>query len=358
MRSHEFVERHDPRVWWVEDNYRGIGGKLQLFVDTLREIRHSQCGVAYVNADLSLALWLTLALRLAGVAAVVVHSQNSRFDSPKYAWRIWVYQRLIRLLAARLAANARECAIGTFGRSDDVSFVPSIIDFESLGRDAAAIPRNRNNSDFTLACIGRLAEQKNMAFAIRLIARLPDTSLRTKLLIAGDGPLRGDLMTLARDLGVEDRVEFVGPVVKIAEFLVQEVDAVLIPSLFEGQVRVLGEAQCVGLPVLASAGVPKTAWILDDPLSRAGLPLVESLWVEEILCLVGGTKGERQLNVRHAVNSPHGLREGAGRISRLIQEAAENVRRRQDSEFTTDEASEWPDLGPKSPEQVRHQKAQ
>jgi glycosyltransferase involved in cell wall biosynthesis len=346
---------HDPMVWWIEDRYRGIGGKARLLVETARKVRQSRCDVAYVNADLSPALWLTLSLRLSGVTAVVVHSQNSRFDAPKGVWKTWAYQRAVRLLATRLAANARECALGTFGSSDDVSFVPSIIDFESLSRDAAAIPRDRSDAEFTFACIGRLADQKNMSFAIRIMARLRHTDLKARLLIAGEGPLLASLVGLCRDLGVEDKVEFVGPVVNIAEFLVRDVDAVLIPSLFEGQVRVLGEAQCVGLPVLASVGVPKTAWILDDPLSCAGLPLEESIWVQEIVSLFGDGQGRKQLHIRHPVDCPQGLRAGAGRLSRLIQEAADKVRREQDSGDTKSDAAEWPDLGPRASVSVGQQ---
>jgi glycosyltransferase involved in cell wall biosynthesis len=326
-------------------------------VETARKVRQSRCDVAYVNADLSPSLWLTLSLRLAGVAGVVVHSQNSRFDAPKGVWKTKAYQRALRLLATRLAANAPECAVGTFGCSDGVSFVPSIIDFESLSRDAAAVSRNRDGAEFNLACIGRLAEQKNISFAIRLMARLRHADLKARLLIAGEGPLLGGLLGLCRDLSVEDRVEFVGPVVNIAEFLVKNVDAVLIPSLFEGQVRVLGEAQCVGLPVLASAGVPKTAWICDDPLSRAGLPLDESIWAQEIVSLFSDAHRSTELQVRYPVDCPQGLPAGARRLSRLIQEAADKFRRRQETGDAIRDAAGWPDLGPRAAVCVGQQQA-
>lgn len=57
---------------------------------------------------------------------------------------------------------------------------------------------------FRIVCVGRLIAEKNPRHIIAAVADLPDTHLT----IIGDGPERARLETLAADLGVGGRVEF------------------------------------------------------------------------------------------------------------------------------------------------------
>jgi glycosyltransferase involved in cell wall biosynthesis len=72
-------------------------------------------------------------------------------------------------------------------------------------------------------------------------------------LLAGDGPLRKQLEQLSTTLGINDRVEFVGPIPreKACEFF-QEIDAFVHPSRYETFGIVLVEALSTGRPVIAT----------------------------------------------------------------------------------------------------------
>lgn len=85
-----------------------------------------------------------------------------------------------------------------------VTTIPNIID-ESEGPSTVG---SRSSDDFTLLMIGSLSATKNQALAIRAVAALPGVSLRLR--IAGDGSTRASLEQLAADLGVGDRVDFLG----------------------------------------------------------------------------------------------------------------------------------------------------
>lgn len=96
---------------------------------------------------------------------------------------------------------------------------------------------------------GRLAPQKNFAMMLRAFAvasRAEDT-----LTIAGDGPERTRLEALAQQLGIAERVIFVGHVGAI-DPLLEEADALLLSSDYEGLPGVVVEALAAGLPVLAT----------------------------------------------------------------------------------------------------------
>src|SRR5262245_15289506 len=61
----------------------------------------------------------------------------------------------------------------------------------------------------TVLFVGRLVERKGVVHLIEAISRLPAREA-TRLVIVGDGPERPRLAARARELGVDDRVEFRG----------------------------------------------------------------------------------------------------------------------------------------------------
>lgn len=79
-------------------------------------------------------------------------------------------------------------------------------------------------------------------------ADIPDADL----LLAGDGPLRGELEDLARSLGVADRVLFLG-VRKDVPDVLRAADVFALTSVSEAASLTLLEAMATGLPVVATA---------------------------------------------------------------------------------------------------------
>jgi glycogen synthase len=101
--------------------------------------------------------------------------------------------------------------------------------------------------------VGRLTNQKGCEFLIRAIPYV-SRYFNVKLLIAGDGYLKGDLESIASLSGVRSRVIFAGYVGDddlTDLFLSSEVMA--IPSVYEPFGVVALEAMAAGLPVVASA---------------------------------------------------------------------------------------------------------
>ena len=95
---------------------------------------------------------------------------------------------------------------------------------------------------------GRLNRFKGVGLAIRALVHAPDW----RLVIAGAGDDAPRLITLARMLGVRDRVELVGYVSREELWrLYSEAGAVVLPSLKEGASLVCAEALAVGTPVVA-----------------------------------------------------------------------------------------------------------
>jgi glycosyltransferase involved in cell wall biosynthesis len=101
----------------------------------------------------------------------------------------------------------------------------------------------------TLAFAGRLTAQKSLAVAVEAVARADGV----ELLVAGEGPDREPLERLARDLGIGERVRFLGPQPRerVLE-LFRAADATILSSSWENFPHTVVEALTVGTPVLAT----------------------------------------------------------------------------------------------------------
>lgn len=98
---------------------------------------------------------------------------------------------------------------------------------------------------------GRLVALKNVSAAMHAVARARSSGADVYLTMVGSGPERQRLEQLARDLGIQTSVEFLGNVTQ-AQVMdeLRRSDAYLFPSLKEGGVWSLMEAMSVGLPVV------------------------------------------------------------------------------------------------------------
>jgi glycosyltransferase involved in cell wall biosynthesis len=131
--------------------------------------------------------------------------------------------------------------------------IPNAVDAATFANDEAAdlshcgIGEERR----VLLFVGRLERQKGldwmMACLPDLLARLPDH----ELVLAGDGPQRDALLRQAVQLGVANRVHFLGWRADVPQLL-KRADLLLLPSRYEGMPNVVLEALAAGIPVVGA----------------------------------------------------------------------------------------------------------
>lgn len=109
-----------------------------------------------------------------------------------------------------------------------------------------------------VACIGRLDPVKNHALLVQAAPRVLDRFPNAAFVVAGDGAHKSDLLQLASNLGVAEKVHFTGFVDDVPGLLAA-VDILAHPSRSEGVPNALIEAMAACLPVVATnvGGIPE-----------------------------------------------------------------------------------------------------
>ncbi len=161
---------------------------------------------------------------------------------------LWAAERAAGLVAVCQALKDRLVELGV--AAERVRVLRNGVDLELFRPvDRAAARAGLGLDGPTLVSAGHLIPRKAHDLVIAALPALPGM----RLLIVGDGPEERALEALARRLGVEDRVRFLG---RIAHQEMPDVytaaDALVLASSREGWANVLLEAMACGTPAVAS----------------------------------------------------------------------------------------------------------
>ena len=227
-----------------------------------RGVRHIHVHHANVSSDVAL-----LATRFANAAG----------SAPHWTWSITIHGPTELLdveghkLRAKVADAARVVCTSDFAHSQvasltapgDLAKVVTVrcgVDVERFAPRAEPRP---GGGPLELLCVAALSRRKGHRVLLEALREVEGV----RLTLAGDGPERAALEALARELGVADRVRFLGAVAHDdVPGLYRESDAFCLPSFAEGLPTVLMEAMACCLPVVAT-NVMGTAELVEDGVS-------------------------------------------------------------------------------------------
>ena len=286
-----------------DDEIIGLGGKIYYnnaispihFLGYLKELnsffREHHYDIVHSHLN-SYSGWVLLAAKHNGVKVRIAHSRNSGFDP---GWKT-IFKRASKLIInippTHRFACSKKAGIWLFGRAFERDRNSKVIP-NAFNCDAFAYNREtRENvrkelgidTETAVVNVGRLTPQKNHEMIFEVFKSFNQRQPDSRLYLFGDGELKEQIRALADAMEISGRVTFMGNRPDVSKYL-NAMDIMLFPSLYEGFGTVAIEAQCNGLPVLASDVLPEetrvTALIkyraLKDPISE---------WAEDLESLV------------------------------------------------------------------------
>jgi glycosyltransferase involved in cell wall biosynthesis len=203
------------------------------------------------------------ARRLAGGTTRVViteHSVHSKIAAHDRSWK----GRLQRMLMRRWYPSADMVVAVSHGVAETVSEMfhvpPSrlhviynpVIDGEFLAKSRQPVdhPWFRPGQPKVILAVGNLSPWKDFATLLKAFAGLCKAG-PLRLMILGEGPERGALETLSRELGIADDVEMPGFIENPYAYMAQAAVLVL-SSRWEAAPTVLVEAMALGIPIVST----------------------------------------------------------------------------------------------------------
>lgn len=224
---------------------------------------------SHINALSVFSLW---AAKSAGVPVRIAHSHST---SNKKEWKKTLLKNILRPFS-KVFATDYFCCSELAGRwlfgnktydQGKVYLLNNAIDVDKFKYDEKIRKEKRKelnikDNQLVIGHIGRFVQQKNHEFLIDIFNEIYKQDKNTILLLIGEGPLKEEIQNKVNELGLDKNVKFLGQRSDANE-LYQAMDLFLFPSLYEGLGMVLIEAQCAGLPCIASIEVPQIAKISD-----------------------------------------------------------------------------------------------
>ena len=163
-------------------------------------------------------------------------------------WVRWAAARSEALITVSEDLASKLVAFGV--TSPILKVVPNGVDLKAFRPlNSAECKERLGIAGKVVASVGHLIEDKGHMIVVQALAGLPDTTL----LVVGEGPDEAKLKALAANLGIADRVRFLG-LVPHAEMLhvYSAADALVLLSAREGMPNVVLESLACGTRVVAN----------------------------------------------------------------------------------------------------------
>lgn len=164
-------------------------------------------------------------------------------------WALRRYDR-VHAVAAPIASRLARAGIAV----DRVETILNGVGVSAAAgsRDSLRIALGLRADALAVGSVGRLSPEKGHADLLVAFAQLASSVPAAELLLAGDGPERARLESLAAELGIGARVRFLG-IRRDLERVLPALDLFALPSHTEGCPTALQEAMAYGLPSVATA---------------------------------------------------------------------------------------------------------
>lgn len=273
-----------------------------------------QLGVDIVHThNIAPYLYATIGAKMAGVP-VVIHTEHSNLFS--HQKRLMSAERVFSKVTDAIISDSEKVTAQLIsGQKIDPNKVKTIIngiDTDSFAESARinlsakiGIPEEHK----VVGIVARLVPVKNHKMLLESFSLIKQKLKRVNLVIVGDGPLRGELESYAKTLGIAEYVTFLGNRRDVPE-LMSAFNLFALSSLDEGLSLTLLEAMSSGLPIVATevGGNPEvvvcgeTGFIVPSQNPAAFAQACVKLLSDDNLALEMGRQGLERVRALYSID--------------------------------------------------------
>ena len=230
-------------------------GHLFSYISNLRNLlKNNDYDVVHVNGNSSTMIIESLTAKRSGVKSIICHTHTTRSE---YPFIHMIFKPLFNKTFTKAIAVSDNA--GKWLYNTPFVVLNNAIDTSKYKYDQSARDKLRcylNIQDrYVIGTVGKLTSSKNQSFLLDVFSEYSKVDNKSVLVIAGGGPLEKALKNKAIELGINNRVIFLGMRSDIEE-VIQAFDLFLFTSIYEGFGMVLVEAQASGLQCISSDTVP------------------------------------------------------------------------------------------------------
>ncbi|MDO5041892.1 MAG: glycosyltransferase [Slackia sp.] len=250
---------------------------------------HDEFAIVHGHIGLPAAIYLRIARENGMVAIAHSHAQNYPLSPQELAFRI--ASRPVRHNADYFMACSMQAGIDRFGTN--IAHDESRFHVLNNGIDLASYRFDENTRHSVrkelgidaetpvFGHVGRFDPVKNHRFLLEVFACILNDMPNARLVLAGRPDEDGSVRAYSHELGIEDRIMFLGVRSDVARIL-SAFDVFVFTSFKEGLGMAVVEAQATGLPCVVSTGVPEIARV-SDLVSFLDLDAGAQAWADEAL---------------------------------------------------------------------------
>ena len=242
IRHLDWILRYDHPL-----NLKGGRQRLRNVLDEFHpDIVHSNLWAADILASLAVNRYSCVH---------IAHIQNQEVWKNSTHWKHRFRRSITRMLFRRSMTRFIACSEAVKAYETlHMQWPKEDIDVAYNTADSRRFrPREKRQSGrLRIGSAGWFIERKGHTQLINAVATLVSEGLDLELVLAGEGPLRGEYLRLATDRGITDRLILPGPVSDMVSFY-QSLDVFALSSSEEGLALVVLEAMASGLCIVASA---------------------------------------------------------------------------------------------------------
>lgn len=203
---------------------------------------------------------LLVLAKLHKVPKRLIHSHSSSNMGGRFTYVMHSLNKIFLPLWITDSLACSEPAAKWFYWKNDYKIINNGIDVDLFRYDPEARDSIRSSlglkDSFVVGHVGRFGFEKNHKKLIDVFYRLLEFRPEARLLLCGDGEERSNMEAQIDKLGIRDNVLFLGVVDNVHQIL-QAMDVLVMPSLFEGLPFALLEAQAAGLNCVVSDTVSR-----------------------------------------------------------------------------------------------------